>query len=50
MASRRVVDLVARDVAEGNALNLVGVPGVFINGHPTDPARLVARVERLVGR
>jgi uncharacterized membrane protein/predicted DsbA family dithiol-disulfide isomerase len=48
--SRRVADLVARDVAEGNALNLAGVPGVFINGHPTDPARLAPRVERLVGR
>ncbi|MHC4547479.1 MAG: vitamin K epoxide reductase family protein [Planctomycetota bacterium] len=42
--------LLARDVVEGNALRLDGVPTAWINGRLIDASRLVERVERLLGR
>lgn len=47
LASPAVRALVARDVAEGNALELPHVPVAYVNGRPVDAQRLPEAVARL---
>ena len=47
LASTRVQGLVARDIRDGNALDLRGVPVAYVNGRPVDPKRLADAIQRL---
>jgi len=48
LASESVKSLVERDIAEGNGLELYGVPTVYINGRYTEANYMVPRIKKLL--
>ncbi|MCK6459425.1 MAG: thioredoxin domain-containing protein [Planctomycetes bacterium] len=50
LASPEAKAIVARDIAEGNALGLKQVPVAYVNGRPVDTARIDQTIAKLCGR